>query len=115
MPTKKQRVAVVTGGGSGIGAAVAHALAGDGWTVVLAGRRREALEAVVAGGSGLTGVLDAIPTDVTARPACGACSRPRCSATAESTSCLTTRVSELPRSISMPSNSRAGTRCSQST
>jgi NAD(P)-dependent dehydrogenase (short-subunit alcohol dehydrogenase family) len=65
MPTKKQRVAVVTGGGSGIGATVAHALAGDGWTVVLAGRRREALEAVVADGSGLTGVLDAIPTDVT--------------------------------------------------
>ena len=65
MPTKKQRIAVVTGGGSGIGASVAHALAGDGWTVVLAGRRREALEAVVAGGSGLTGVLNAIPTDVT--------------------------------------------------
>ena len=65
MPTKMQRIAVVTGGGSGIGAAVAHALAGDGWTVVLAGRRREALEAVVASGSGLTGVLDAIPTDVT--------------------------------------------------
>jgi NAD(P)-dependent dehydrogenase (short-subunit alcohol dehydrogenase family) len=65
MPTKKQRVAVVTGGGSGIGAAVAHALAGDGWTVVLAGRRREALEAVAAGGSGLTGVPGAIPTDVT--------------------------------------------------
>ena len=65
MPTTKQRVAVVTGGGSGIGAAVAHALAADGWTVVLAGRRREALEAVVAGGSGLTGMLDAIPTDVT--------------------------------------------------
>ena len=65
MPARKQRIAVVTGGGSGIGAAVAHALAKDGWTVVLAGRRREALEAVVAGGSELTGVLDAIPTDVT--------------------------------------------------
>ena len=65
MPTKMQRIAVVTGGGSGIGAAVAQALAEDGWTVVLAGRRKEALEAVVAGGAGLTGVLDAIPTDVT--------------------------------------------------
>ena len=65
MPTKMQRIAVVTGGGSGIGAAAAQALAKDGWTVVLAGRRKEALEAVVAGGAGLTGVLDAIPTDVT--------------------------------------------------
>ncbi len=65
MLTKIKRIAVVTGGGSGIGAAAAQALAEDGWTVVLAGRRKAALEAVVAGGSGLTGVLDAIPTDVT--------------------------------------------------
>jgi NAD(P)-dependent dehydrogenase (short-subunit alcohol dehydrogenase family) len=62
---KTQRIAIVTGGGSGIGAAVAHALAADGWIVVLAGRRREALEAVVVAGSGLAGKLDAIPTDVT--------------------------------------------------
>ena len=60
-----QRIAVVTGGGSGIGAAAAQALAEDGWTVVLAGRRKEALETVVSSGAGLTGVLDAIPTDVT--------------------------------------------------
>jgi NAD(P)-dependent dehydrogenase (short-subunit alcohol dehydrogenase family) len=57
-----QRIAIVTGGGSGIGAAAAHALAGEGWTVVLAGRRREALEAVAAAGAG---TLDPIPTDVT--------------------------------------------------
>ena len=65
MSTKMQRIAIVTGGGSGIGATVAHALAGDGWMVVLAGRRREALEAVLVAGAGLTGKLDAIPTDVT--------------------------------------------------
>jgi NAD(P)-dependent dehydrogenase (short-subunit alcohol dehydrogenase family) len=65
MSTKTQQIAIVTGGGSGIGAAVAYALAGDGWIVVLAGRRREALEAVAAAGSVLTGKMDAIPTDVT--------------------------------------------------
>jgi NAD(P)-dependent dehydrogenase (short-subunit alcohol dehydrogenase family) len=54
------RIAVVTGGGSGIGAAVALELAGDGWTVVIAGRRPEALEAVAAGVAG----VEAIPADV---------------------------------------------------
>ena len=42
------RIALVTGAGSGIGTAVAVALAHDGWTVVLAGRRLEALEATAA-------------------------------------------------------------------
>src|SRR5262245_66405146 len=65
MSTNVQRIAIVTGGGGGIGATVARALAGEGWIVVLAGRRREALEAVAAAGSGLIGKLDAIPADVT--------------------------------------------------
>jgi NAD(P)-dependent dehydrogenase (short-subunit alcohol dehydrogenase family) len=65
MSLGKGRVAVVTGGGRGIGAAVAHALAAEGWTVVVAGRRRAALEEVVAAGHGLGGGLEAIPTDVT--------------------------------------------------
>jgi NAD(P)-dependent dehydrogenase (short-subunit alcohol dehydrogenase family) len=58
-------IAVVTGGGSGIGAASALALAGDGWTVVLAGRRPEALADVAERGAALPGVLDAVPADVT--------------------------------------------------
>jgi NAD(P)-dependent dehydrogenase (short-subunit alcohol dehydrogenase family) len=65
MAPQKGGIAVVTGGGSGIGAAAARALAADGWTVVLAGRRRQPLEEVVAAGQGLGGVLEAIPTDVT--------------------------------------------------
>src|SRR5215207_4537218 len=61
MPDPSRRIAIVTGGGSGIGATVAHALAGDGWTVVIAGRRRDALEAVAATGPG----LEPVPADVT--------------------------------------------------
>jgi NADP-dependent 3-hydroxy acid dehydrogenase YdfG len=40
--------ALVTGGGTGIGAAVAKRLASDGFDVVVAGRRREPLERTVA-------------------------------------------------------------------
>ncbi len=42
------RVAIVTGGGTGIGAAVASALAGDGARVAVVGRRVEPLEQTVA-------------------------------------------------------------------
>jgi NAD(P)-dependent dehydrogenase (short-subunit alcohol dehydrogenase family) len=38
------KIAVVTGGGSGIGRASALALARNGWTVVVTGRRKDALE-----------------------------------------------------------------------
>jgi len=41
--------ALITGGGTGIGAAIARALAGAGAAVSLAGRRREPLESVAAG------------------------------------------------------------------
>jgi NAD(P)-dependent dehydrogenase (short-subunit alcohol dehydrogenase family) len=64
MPNDTQRIAIVTGGGTGIGAAAARALAGDGWRVIVAGRRKEALDEVVAAGEQLAGSLDAVPTDV---------------------------------------------------
>ncbi|MFI2187812.1 SDR family oxidoreductase [Streptomyces sioyaensis] len=63
-----RKVAVVTGAGSGIGRAVALALFDADWTVVLAGRRAEAL-AETARLAGLTTpespALMAVPTDVT--------------------------------------------------
>ena len=42
------RNAVITGAGSGVGAATARALSKQGWRVALIGRRREVLEAVAA-------------------------------------------------------------------
>lgn len=59
----QERVAIVTGAGSGIGAATALALAGENWRVVLTGRRREALQAVADRNA--AGRLHPVPTDVT--------------------------------------------------
>ena len=58
------KVALVTGGGSGIGKASAMALAKEGFAVVVAGRRPEPLQAVVGEIEGLQGKALGVPTDV---------------------------------------------------
>lgn len=58
-----QRVAIVTGAGTGVGRAAALVLAADGWSVVLAGRRADMLQAV-AGDIGHAQQVLACPTDV---------------------------------------------------
>jgi NAD(P)-dependent dehydrogenase (short-subunit alcohol dehydrogenase family) len=58
------RVAIVTGGNAGIGKAAALALLADGWRVAIAGRRREALDQVVAQAGAGDRILG-VPTDVT--------------------------------------------------
>ena len=59
-----KRVAWVTGGGSGIGEAGAEALAAEGWIVVVSGRRKEALDAVVAKITGAGRLAEAMALDV---------------------------------------------------
>lgn len=56
--TDRHKAALVTGGGTGIGAAVARRLAGDGWRVAVTGRRREPIEAVASEIDGLAIVSD---------------------------------------------------------
>jgi NAD(P)-dependent dehydrogenase (short-subunit alcohol dehydrogenase family) len=66
--TAESKVAVVTGGGSGIGRAVALALANEGYAVVVAGRRQEALDSI-SGEAARAGLrMMAIPTDVRDQP-----------------------------------------------
>jgi len=57
-----QKVALVTGAGSGIGRAVALALAGEGYAVTLAGRRAEALEETASLAPGKATLV--VPTNV---------------------------------------------------
>jgi len=62
--TSHNKVAIITGAGSGIGKAVALAFLNDGYRVALAGRRQDALEGTIkeAGKNGANAI--AVPTDV---------------------------------------------------
>ncbi|PYO17810.1 MAG: 3-oxoacyl-ACP reductase [Candidatus Rokuibacteriota bacterium] len=59
-----EKVAIVTGAGTGIGKAVALALLGEGYAVVLAGRRKELLEAGALEGKSSGSRTLVVPTDV---------------------------------------------------
>jgi NAD(P)-dependent dehydrogenase (short-subunit alcohol dehydrogenase family) len=62
--SSSSKVALVTGAGSGVGRASALALLGQGFSVALAGRRREALEQTAAAAGPLREQTRIIPTDV---------------------------------------------------
>jgi len=58
------KIALITGAGSGIGKAAALALMRHGWSVVLAGRRKELLEDVAREGQSAGARGFVVPTDV---------------------------------------------------
>src|SRR4030095_9646841 len=62
--TSTQKVAIVTGAGSGIGKASALALMTEGYAVVFAGRRKDMLESAAAEGKGTAGKSLVVQTDV---------------------------------------------------
>ena len=87
------KVAMITGAGSGIGRAAALALLGEGYSVVLAGRRREALEETIAeAGDAASRALASPPTWPIPSPSAPSSTR-RNPPSGGSTSSSTTRAS----------------------
>jgi NAD(P)-dependent dehydrogenase (short-subunit alcohol dehydrogenase family) len=58
------KIALITGGGSGIGRSAALALQGDGWNVAITGRRKQELDKTVAMAKPGGGKMVAIAADV---------------------------------------------------
>jgi NAD(P)-dependent dehydrogenase (short-subunit alcohol dehydrogenase family) len=56
-------VAVITGGGRGIGASIARSLAGDGWSVVVSARSRDQIAGVAAETGGRAVTMDVASRD----------------------------------------------------
>jgi NAD(P)-dependent dehydrogenase (short-subunit alcohol dehydrogenase family) len=59
------KIALVTGGGSGVGREAALALASHGYSVALAGRRKDALDETIKLAESFGSRMLAVPTDVT--------------------------------------------------
>ncbi len=66
----ENKVVVITGGNSGVGAATAKLFAQEGATVVISARRKEALEKVASEIEAMGGKVLAVPTDVSKPEQC---------------------------------------------
>ena len=109
------KVAIITGGGTGIGRGTALVLAEHGADVVLAGRRPEPLESTARRDRGARPTSSHVPTDVTDPDACQRARRHgrRASSDASTFSSTTPAAPRRNRSRSGPTTS--GTRSSTST
>jgi len=67
--TASSKIALVTGAGTGVGRAVAIALAKAGYSIVLAGRRKEMLDKVSAEINAVGAQALSVPTDISKREA----------------------------------------------
>src|ERR1700727_1970616 len=63
-PMAGEKIAIVTGAGTGVGRAATLALMREGYTVVLAGRRQDMLDAVAKEGAQTPGAALTVQTDV---------------------------------------------------
>ena len=61
----ENKIAIVTGAGTGVGKAISAALLNAGYRVVMAGRRKDALEAAAREIGGSEGSTLLVPTDIT--------------------------------------------------
>ncbi|HTW23804.1 MAG TPA: SDR family NAD(P)-dependent oxidoreductase, partial [Candidatus Baltobacteraceae bacterium] len=64
-PHSSSKIAIITGAGSGIGKYVAVALAREGYSLALAGRRKETLDATALEVQQANSQSLVVPTDVT--------------------------------------------------
>src|SRR3712207_3745770 len=62
---ENSKIAIVTGAGTGVGKAISAGLLNAGYAVVMAGRRKDALEAAQREIGGPEGSTLLVPTDIT--------------------------------------------------
>ena len=102
------KIALVTGAGTGVGKAVATALAKAGYNLVLAGRRKEMLDKVSGEINAVGAQALAVPTDVSKRDSILSLFARLNQPSAGSTCCSTMPVSAPPPCRSRTCLSRLG-------
>ena len=109
------KVALITGGGTGIGAAIAQVFAAEGAAVAITGRRPEPLAEIAARITAAGGTALSAPADVTDLDAMQRAADATVERFGRSTSSSRTRVSLRRWRLRSTSRSTSGARSSRST